>query len=101
MTDYNYSPENLVEVNLTFDCYCNVPYKNSEGEISWKEAYPFGDKFHVFEGVKVPKEATVSKAAIDDYLLHLMENNMNDLVYLSDGNIFDKNVGGDGAFRFD
>ena len=98
--DYNYSPDNLVEITLTFDCYCEVPYKNSDGEISWKEVYPLGDKFHSLEGVKVPKEATASKEAVNDYLLHLMENHMEDLVYLSDGNIFDENEGEYGKFRF-
>ena len=101
--DYNYddSPENLVEITLTFDCFCYVPCKGSDGTLAFKEAYPNGEKFSEIEGVKVPKEATVSQAALQEYLQVLNENNMQDSLYLADANIFDENEGDHGEFRFD
>ena len=73
--DYNYSPDNLVEITLTFDCYCDAPCKGSFGT-RWKDS-PFNDEFHTIEGVKVPKEATTSKEALQQYLYHEMENHIN------------------------
>ena len=100
MIDYNYSPENMVEIDLTFDCYCEVPCKGSDGELSFREAYPNGDKYSMIEGVKVPKEATASRKALQEYLETRNTNNMRDSLYLSDANIFDESVGEYGAFRF-
>ena len=100
MINYNYSPENLVEINLTFDCYCSVPCKGSDGTLSFEEVYPTGDRYHAVEGVKVPKEATASKEALQEYLSQTQAGSFMDSVYLSDANIFDENIGKHGGFRF-
>ena len=98
--DYNYSPENLVEIELTFDCLCEVPCKDSDGLFAWKEVAPYGDEFHSIKGVKVPKEATASKEALQKYLYHEMENHISSFLSLSDANIFDEDEGEYGKSRF-
>ena len=100
MTDYNYSPDNMVEIDLAFDCFCYVPCKGSDGELDFKEAHPLGDKFSIVEGVKVPKEATASREALQEFLETMNRNNMRDSLYLDNANIFDESVGEHGAFRF-
>jgi len=100
MINYNYSPENLVEITLTFDCYCSIPCKGSDGTLSFQEVYPNGDKYNAVEGVKVPKEATTSKEALQEYLSQAQTESFKDSVYLSDANIFDASIGQDGEFRF-
>ena len=100
MTNYNHSPENLVAITLTFDCSCSVPCKGSDGTLSFEEAYPTGDMYHAVEGVKVPKEATTSKEALQEYLSHQQEYSFSNSVDLSDANIFDENIGKYGDFRF-
>ena len=100
MTNYNHSPENLVEINLTCDCCCFVPCKGSDGTLSFEEVYPTGDIYHAVEGVKVPTEATTSKEALQEYLSHQQEYSFSSSVDLSNANIFDENIGKYGDFRF-
>ena len=102
MIDYNESPENLVEVNLTLDCSCSVPTVGENGTIEFRTAYPTGDSFLTLNNVKVPKAAVVSQKTLSGYLCYKQQEWCEEFVRLQDPNIWDKddNHEDGGSFRF-
>ena len=102
MTDYNESPDNLVEVHLNLDCYCLIPTIGEDGTIGFRTVYPAGDSFLELTKVMVPKEAVVSQKALQKYLQFKQEDECADFVHLNNPNIWDADDQHEdgGAFRF-
>ena len=87
MTEYDHTLENLVEVTLTFDCYCYAPYREYDGTIGWKEAYPNGEKLWEMK-VKLPQEAIVSQDALEEYLADRQNSCMGQASYFGNPTIY-------------
>ena len=102
MTDYNESPDNLVEVDIILDCYCYIPEVGQDGSIRFVKAYPAGDSSLELTKVKVPKAAVVSQETLYGFLCYKQQEFFSEFVSLSHPNIWDKddsNPNG-GSFRF-
>lgn len=99
---YNEEPDNLVEVNITLECYCQVPTVKEDGTIGFRKAYPTGDFILTLNKIKVPKEAVVSQRELNQYLSYKHQECSEDFVTLCDVNIWDRDDQHEdgGTFRF-
>ena len=93
------NPEDLVEVNLSWDIKANIPYADKEGRLRFREKLITPDAQELI--VKLPKEVVDDKEKLTAYLQNLHEG-YGDLPSYTNINIWDadKEHKDGGTFRF-
>ena len=93
------NPEDLVEVNLSWDVRANIPYADEEGRLRFQNEQITPDAAELI--VKLPKEVVDDKEKLTAYLQNLHEG-YGDLPSYTNINIWDadKEHKDGGTFRF-
>ena len=93
------NPEDLVEVNLSWDIKANIPYADKEGRLRFQEKQITPDAQELI--VKLPKEVVDDKEKLTAYLQNLHEE-YGDLPSYENINIWDEDNEhpSGGTFRF-
>jgi len=93
------NPNDLVEVNLSWDVRANIPYADEEGRLRFQNEQITPDAAELI--VKLPKEVVDDKEKLTDYL-HNLHESYGDLPSYTNINIWDedKEHPTGGTFRF-